>query len=515
MVRHTDSVLGPILNGVELFQLTGKVGLRTFAADASAIEAIKKHFNLTSWTGDPCVYTPYDWTKCTTDPSPRITAVMLSNLNLTGSIPGALRNLSALTILWLDHNSLVGTIPDSLSALTNLQSLDLSDNNLTGAIPSGLLQDRNLTYFNYSGNLCLGPNACGPSPAPVPTTGPSHKNKSNIPAIIGATVGGLLVVTAITLVLVRQCRRRPPYISGTQVAKRYSRREIIDATNNFEKILGEGGFARVYYGKLADGKEVAVKKLNLNILREEDSQFFNEVRLLSQVHHKNLVSLVGYCQEGREQILIYEYISNGTIRESLYGTPQAISNPLDWRTRLNIALNAAQGLEYLHTGCSGQIIHRDVKTSNILLSDKMVAKVADFGLSKMTMEDDASHISTVVKGTAGYLDPEYYTKQQLTDKSDVFSFGIVLLELISGRPPINKSLHDENQWNIGQWARPYYDSGDIHAIVDKALNNDFKVESMWTVLETAMLSIKPTNEFRPTMQQVVCDLKKAIEIEEK
>lgn len=235
LVRHTDSVLGPILNGVELFQLTGKVGLRTFAADASAIEAIKKHFNLTSWTGDPCVYTPYDWTKCTTDPSPRITAVMLSNLNLTGSIPGALRNLSALTILWLDHNSLVGTIPDSLSALTNLQSLrlndneitgsipawltslnltnlDLSDNNLTGAIPSGLLHDQNLTYFNYSGNLCLGPNGCAPSPAPpspapVPTTGPSHENKSNIPAIIGATVGGLLVVTAITLVLVRHCRR--------------------------------------------------------------------------------------------------------------------------------------------------------------------------------------------------------------------------------------------------------------------------------------------------------------------
>jgi Leucine-rich repeat (LRR) protein len=193
---------------------------------ASAIEAIKDHFNLTSWTGDPCVNTPYDWTICTTDPSPRITAVRLSNLNLTGSIPEALSNLSALSILWLDHNSLVGTIPESLSALTNLQSLrlndnkitgsipawltslnltnlDLSDNNLMGAIPSGLLHDRNLTYFNYSGNLCLGPNACTPSPAPVPTTGPSHKNKSNVPAIVGATIGGLLVVTVITLVLFR------------------------------------------------------------------------------------------------------------------------------------------------------------------------------------------------------------------------------------------------------------------------------------------------------------------------
>jgi serine/threonine protein kinase len=302
---------------------------------------------------------------------------------------------------------------------------------------------------------------------------------------------------------------------SAQVAKRYSLREIIDATNNFEKILGEGGFACVYYGKLADGKEVAVKKLTLNILHEEDSQFFNEVRLLSQVHHKNLVSLVGYCQESGEQILIYEYMSNGTIRESLYGTPKAKSDPLDWRTRLNIALNSAQGLEYLHTGCPRPIIHRDVKTSNILLSDKMVAKVADFGLSKMTMEDDASHISTVVKGTAGYLDPEYYTKQQLTDKSDVFSFGIVLLELICGRPPINKLLHDENQWNIGHWVRPYLQSGDIHAIIDKALNNDFKLESMWKVIETAMLSIEPTNANRPTMQEVVCDLKEAIKIEEK
>jgi serine/threonine protein kinase len=195
------------------------------------------------------------------------------------------------------------------------------------------------------------------------------------------------------------------------------------------------------------------------------------------------------------------------------GTERALENPLNWKTRLNIALNAAQGLEYLHKSCKHPIIHRDVKSSNILLSTDMVAKVADFGLSKITMEEGVSHISTLVKGTAGYLDPEYYAKQQLTDKSDVFSFGVVLLELICGRQPIDTSFHHENQWNIGVWVRPFLQSGILQPIVDQALGNNYNVESMWKVAETAMRSIEPYSVNRPTMTEVVCDIREAIEME--
>jgi serine/threonine protein kinase len=177
-------------------------------------------------------------------------------------------------------------------------------------------------------------------------------------------------------------------------------------TNNFEKLLGKGGFGLVHYGRQPNGLEVAVKRLSTTS-HQGAVEFFNEVDLLSTVHHKNLVSLIGYCQQDNERILIYEYMPNGTLRESLYGTERALENPLNWKTRLNIALNAAQGLEYLHKSCKHPIIHRDVKSSNILLSTDMVAKVADFGLSKITMEEGVSHVSTLVKGTAGYLDPEY------------------------------------------------------------------------------------------------------------
>jgi serine/threonine protein kinase len=225
------------------------------------------------------------------------------------------------------------------------------------------------------------------------------------------------------------------------------------------------------------------------------------------------VALVGYCQEGDEQILIYEYMPGGTVRESLYGTAKARNNPISWRTRLDIALNAAEGLEYLHTGCVPAIIHRDVKSSNILLSANMMAKVADFGLSKAVVNENVSHVSTLVKGTAGYLDPEYYTMQKLTTKSDVFSFGIVLLELICGRQSLDTTLHDQMEWNIGEWVKPHVAAGDINNIIDKAMGDNYKLESIWKVAEIAVMSIQPVGVNRPTMRQVVSDLREAIDTE--
>ncbi|KAH8944918.1 hypothetical protein BDL97_12G012200 [Sphagnum fallax] len=492
LIPHANSQLGPILNALELFQLMPPAPNLTFVSDALAIESVKEAFNLTSWLGDPCAYTPYDWITCTNDTIPRVETLKLSNYNLTGTIPAAaLSNLTALTQLWLDHNSLEGPIPD-LSDLKNLQSIRLqnnnitgeipvwlaslpflqelllSNNNLSGTVPSALLNEKNLTLED-TGNplLCNVTSGCPsfspPTPSPISN---STNHNTNMAAIVGGVVGGMFVAVAITLTLIYVfCYKRPTksgggggpvlgkgqeHPGGANVAQEYSFAEVIAMTNNFKRTLGEGSFGTVFYGKLPDGQEVAVKRASRNS-QQGAKEFYNEVDLLSRVHHKNLVALVGYCQEGKEQILIYEYMPGGTVRESLYGTAKARNNPISWRTRLDIALNAAEGLEYLHTGCVPSIIHRDVKSSNILLSANMMAKVADFGLSKAVVNENVSHVSTVVKGTTGYLDPEYYTRQKLTDKSDVFSFGIVLLELICGRQSIDTTLSDRMAWNIGEW----------------------------------------------------------------
>ncbi|CAK9275841.1 unnamed protein product [Sphagnum jensenii] len=583
LIPHVNSTLGAILNAYEIYLLAEPVPLRTAAADAFAIENIKKALNLTTWTGDPCVYTPYNWITCTPSSTnrneipPNIVAVELTNYNLTGTIPDALSNLTMLTTLWLDDNSLQGPIPESLSAFTNLVSLRLSNNELTGSIPTwveslnlqelilsnnnfsgmippGLLKKANLS-FQYSGNpyLCISTTTCSPhfSPSPSPTIAPSpNPSPNHIAAIVGAIVGGLVVATATTLVLVYYfccCKTtnnnhsegemaiaemqspgpQKPYgtdihgrprgldghqVGGPQVAQEYSFVEVMSATNNFSKVLGEGSFGVVYYGKLPNGQEVAVKRLSTTSLQGA-KEFFTEVDLLTKVHHKNLVSLVGFCNTEKDQILIYEYMSNGSVCESLYGTPKACNNPINWKTRLNIALNAAQGLEYLHTGCKHPIIHRDIKPSNILLSSKMVAKVADFGISKMNVNESASYVSTQVKGTTGYLDPEYYTNKQLTTKSDVFSFGVVLLELICGRKPIDVELPPSKR-QLTNWVRSHLQAGVIHPIVDQALGNQFNVESMWKVAEIAIRSVEPYSAHRPTMMQVVADLREAMEIEE-
>ncbi|CAK9266685.1 unnamed protein product, partial [Sphagnum jensenii] len=229
-------------------------------------------------------------------------------------------------------------------------------------------------------------------------------------------------------------------------ANPYSLAEVIIATNNFNIQIGKGGFGPVYYGKFEDGREVAIKVLDVKS-SQGPSEFFNEVDVLSRANHQNLVSLIGYCLEDDQQMLIYEYMHKGSLYDHLYANEQ-----LDWTTRLHIALNASQGLEYLHSGCNPSIIHRDVKTSNILLpSDMKNAKVADFGLSRLTYGDHITHMTTNVKGTAGYVDPEYFTSQCLSVKSDVYSFGVVLLEIISGRKVIDTTLPNQEGWNLCDW----------------------------------------------------------------
>ncbi|KAI5071633.1 hypothetical protein GOP47_0013884 [Adiantum capillus-veneris] len=300
-----------------------------------------------------------------------------------------------------------------------------------------------------------------------------------------------------------------PPIFDLKEMQQFSLLELNEATNAFNKRIGEGGFGAVYYGMLPDDQAIAVKvrsTTSIQGLRE----FTNELTLLSKIRHANLVPLIGFCPE--QQILVYPYMSNGSLQDRLYGEAPC-RKPLDWITRLNIALGAARGLHYLHTSSGVRcIIHRDVKSSNILLDNSMVAKVADFGFSKYAPQEGDSMVSLEVRGTAGYLDPEYYSTQQLTVKSDIFSFGVVLLEIICGREPLN--IHRPRpEWSLVEWASQHFKEANIQAIVDTSISASYTPEAMWRVLEIALASVEPKGHVRPTMEDIIRELEDALIIE--
>ncbi|CAI5466613.1 unnamed protein product [Closterium sp. Yama58-4] len=269
------------------------------------------------------------------------------------------------------------------------------------------------------------------------------------------------------------------------------------------------GFCR---GVLPDGRMVAVKRRDDDSL-QGDREFVNEVDLLSRACHPNLVELVGYCREARQHLLVYEFMPNGTVREHLYDQMGQPLGRLRWLTRIQIALGAARAIQYLHTCLHPPIIHRDIKTSNILLDGRLNARVADFGLSRVGPQDNRSHVSTVVKGTAGYLDPEYFTIQQLTDRSDVFSFGVVLLELISGQQPIDLN-RPQQHWSIIDWAREHLQQGNIRAVADSTLfPHEWDEEAMWRVAEVGMVCVEPKSLNRPPITEVVAELEHVLALE--
>ncbi|KAJ7533732.1 hypothetical protein O6H91_13G061500 [Diphasiastrum complanatum] len=286
--------------------------------------------------------------------------------------------------------------------------------------------------------------------------------------------------------------------------------DLRDATQNFCAMIGEGGFGIVYHGNLADGQQIAIKVRSASSIQGA-REFATELRLLSDIRHENLVPLLGFCAAEQQQILVYPYMSNGSLQDRLYGKA-SLRKPLDWQSRLSIALGAAQGLHYLHTGGHRCIIHRDIKSSNILLDDRMVAKVADFGFSKYDPQEGDSIASVEVRGTTGYLDPEYYITQKLTVKSDVFSFGVVLFEIICGREPLN--MHRPRvEWSLTEWARPFILNSNIQAVVDPAISSSYTPEAMWRVLEIALSSVEHHAARRPNMSDIIGELEDALFIE--
>ncbi|KAL9381172.1 hypothetical protein Peur_026829 [Populus x canadensis] len=281
--------------------------------------------------------------------------------------------------------------------------------------------------------------------------------------------------------------------------------ELVQATNGFsaQNRLGEGGFGCVYKGVLVDGREVAVKQLKIGGSQGE-REFRAEVEIISRVHHRHLVSLVGYCISEHQRLLVYDYLPNDTLYYHLHGEGRPL---MDWATRVKVAVGAARGIAYLHEDCHPRIIHRDIKSSNILLDDNFEAQVSDFGLAKIALElDSNTHVSTRVMGTFGYMAPEYATSGKLTEKSDVYSFGVVLLELITSRKPVDASqpIGDES---LVEWARPLLttalENEDFEALVDPELEKNYVPSEMFRMIEAAAACVRHSAAKRPRMSQVV------------
>ncbi|XP_022759800.1 probable serine/threonine-protein kinase PBL26 isoform X2 [Durio zibethinus] len=290
-------------------------------------------------------------------------------------------------------------------------------------------------------------------------------------------------------------------------AQTFTFRELATATKNFrqECLIGEGGFGRVYKGKLdKTGQVVAVKQLDRNGL-QGNREFLVEVLMLSLLHHPNMVNLIGYCADGDQRLLVYEYLPLGSLEDHLLDlTPD--QKPLDWFARMKIALGAAKGLEYLHNKANPPVIYRDLKSSNILLDKEVKAKLSDFGLAKLGPIGDKTHVSSRVMGTYGYCAPEYQRTGQLTVKSDVYSFGVVLLELITGRRAIETSRSNKEQ-NLVTWAQPLFkEPCRFPQLVDPLLEGDFPIRGLHQAVAVAAMCLQAEAEVRPLISDVVTAL---------
>ncbi|KAM1014877.1 hypothetical protein ACFX1T_044638 [Malus domestica] len=291
-------------------------------------------------------------------------------------------------------------------------------------------------------------------------------------------------------------------INGNNKAQTFTFRELATATKNFrtDSCIGEGGFGPVYKGKLASGQAVAVKKLDQTGLQGE-KEFLVEVLMLSLLRHSNLVSLIGYCAEGEQRLLVYEYMPLGSLADHLHDLPPG-QEPIDWNKRMMIAAGAAKGLEYLHHEADPPVIYRDLKSANILLGEDFFPKLSDFGLAKFGPTGDRSHVSTRVMGTHGYCAPEYAKSGKLTAKSDIYSFGVVLLELITGHKAVDSSLGREK--HLVEWARPFMkDHKNIAQLADPLLRGRFQVSILRKAFEVAFMCLREDASTRPSMTEVV------------
>ncbi|XP_050131231.1 receptor protein kinase TMK1-like isoform X6 [Malus sylvestris] len=453
-----------------------------------------------SWKGnDPC----NNWMGITCNGG-NITVVNFRSLGLSGTISSNYSLLTSLRTLRLDDNNLTGTIPKELTQLPNLQQIDVSNNQLFGQVPKFKNVD-----VKTDGNPNIGQDH-PPSPATptIPNSPPaSHSDggkKSRSGMVVGAgigCVGGLVVVGFVAFCLLKKKHKHSGGVQSANASRGPNDIHVVEAgsmvisiqalrdvTNNFSEnnVLGKGGFGTVYKGELHDGKKIAVKRMESGVVAEKVlNEFKSEIAVLTKVQHRHLVGLLGYCLDGNERLLVYEYMPQGTLSRYLFNWKEEGLKPLEWTRRLTIALDVARGVEYLHGLASQTFIHRDLKPSNILLGDDMRAKVSDFGLVRLAPEGKAS-IETRLAGTFGYLAPEYAATGRMTLKVDVYSFGVILMELITGRRAIDESQPEESLHLVTWFRRMLINKDAFRKAIDPTIDlNEETLSSINTVAELA------------------------------
>ncbi|XP_042434666.1 cold-responsive protein kinase 1-like [Zingiber officinale] len=338
---------------------------------------------------------------------------------------------------------------------------------------------------------------------------------SNKGALIGGVAGGvgglLLLLGVISLLSIRRSRdQRSPSegdtLGGTKLqgSQNFRYRDLKNVTNNFSEKnkLGEGGFGDVYKGQLKNGRTVAVKRLAIAETSRARTDFQSEVKLISNIHHRNLVRLLGYSSKRDDFLLVYEYMANGSLDKFIFGDKRGF---LNWRQRFGIIVGTARGLAYMHQEFHVRIIHRDIKCSNILLDDNFQPKVADFGLARL-LPEDKSHLSTIFAGTFGYTAPEYAIHGQLSEKVDTYSYGVVVLEIISGRKCNDIKLEPATQYLL-EWVWKLYERDQLLEMVDESLDpSDYSPEEVKKIIKIALLCTQSTVAARPTMSEIVVRL---------
>ncbi|XP_010242455.1 PREDICTED: probably inactive leucine-rich repeat receptor-like protein kinase At5g48380 [Nelumbo nucifera] len=452
---------------------------------------------------------------------PFVTTLDLSSNDFSGPIPVSLANCTYLNSLKLDNNQLTGSIPLEFSGLNRLKTFSVSNNRLSGPIPHFSSPNSTILADNFANNLGL----CGP---PLDNDCIGAPKKSHGAVIIGSAVAGVVVTLLVVSVVLYFWMRRVSIkkkeedlegnrwaknIKGTKGIKvsmfeksvsKMRLSDLMKATNSFSKdnIIGSGRTGTMYKASLPDGSSLMVKRLQDT--QHSEKQFISEMSTLGSVKHRNLVPLLGFCTAKKERFLVYKHMPNGNLHDKLH-LVEAEAKPMEWSLRLKIGIGAARGLAWLHHSCNPRIIHRNISSKCILLDEDFEPKISNFGLARLMNPVD-THLSTFVNGDfgdLGYVAPEYTRTLMATPKGDVYSFGIVLLELVTGERPTHVSNAPEGfKGNLAEWVTHLSSNSNLHDAIDKSLvGNGFDGELL-QFLKVACNCIVPTAKERPTMFEV-------------